>query len=401
MSASSGAEHRQIYRELMRDRRVAGQLLSVLISTVPLGMLPVAVVLTVHAWTGSFVIAGWTSAALTGGTAIGLIGQGYLIDRIGTRKTITAAAATFLIAILAFVLSGRSASSWTAALLIAAFVAGVSLPEITTAVRVWLARSSLGPRERVASYSLLGACFQTGLVLGPLLVSMIVLVASPDVIILMIGGIGVLSAGFFLRTARREDATPATVRPRKPVRWLRGPMLSVLALAALTGTVGGVAVLVVPRVAEANDAIDASGLLFAALALGEVLGAIAYGAIRWSVSPSTQLVSALAFTGAALALSAMTLETLWLFGLLLFCVGAAAGPIAVLLASGTENAADTGTIGSASGLRISVSLVASAAGSAFAGGTSAALTTPSVLLILALVMAASAPLPLLARWLYE
>ena len=177
-------------------------------------------------------------------------------------------------------------------------------------------------------------------------------------------------------------------------------MLSILALAAVTGTVGGVAVLVVPRVAEANDAIDASGLLFAALALGEVLGAIAYGAIRWSVSPSKQLVSALAFTGAALALSAMTLETLWLFGLLLFCVGAAAGPIAVLVASATENAADTGTIGSASGLRISVSLVASAAGSAFAGGTSAALTTPSVLLALALLLAVSAPLPLLARRVY-
>ncbi|VXB25837.1 MFS transporter [Pseudoclavibacter sp. 8L] len=384
----------------MRDRRVVGQLASVLFSTVPLGMFPVAVVITVHAWTGSFVIAGWTSAAFTCGTAVGLVGQGYLIDRVGPRKTITAAAATFLIAVLALVLSGRSASSSTAALLIAALVAGVSLPEVMTAVRVWLARSSLGPRERVASYSLLGASFQTGLVFGPLLVSMFVFVASPDVIILMIGGIGVLGAGYFLRIARRDSVITASDGSRGPLKWQHGPMLSILTVAAATGVVGGVLILAIPRVAEANGSIDASGFLFAALAIGEVVGAVAYGAVRWSVPPSVQLMSALAFTGVMLTLSALTLENLWLFGLLLFCIGAAAGPIAVLLASATENAADAGSIGRASGLRISVSLAASAAGSAFAGGTSAALTAPAVLLILALVLAVSAALPLFARRVY-
>ncbi|MBF4460498.1 MFS transporter [Pseudoclavibacter sp. VKM Ac-2867] len=371
-----------------------------LFSTVPLGMFPVAVVITVHAWTGSFAIAGWTSAAFTCGTAVGLVGQGYLIDRVGPRKTITAAAATFLIAVLALVLSGRSASSSTAALLIAALVAGVSLPEVTTAVRVWLARSSLGPRERVASYSLLGACFQTGLVFGPLLVSMFVLVASPDVIILMIGSIGVLGAGYFLRIARRDSVITASDRSRGPLKWQHGPMLSILTVAVATGVVGGVLILAIPRVAEANGSIDASGFLFAALAIGEVVGAVAYGAVRWSVPPSVQLMSALAFTGVMLTLSALTLENLWLFGLLLLCIGAAAGPIAVLLASATENAADAGSIGRASGLRISVSLAASAAGSAFAGGTSAALTAPAVLLILALVLAVSAALPLFARRVY-
>ncbi|MBF4615473.1 MFS transporter [Curtobacterium sp. VKM Ac-1376] len=387
---------------LLRDRRVSGQLLSVLFATVPLGMFPVAVVLAVHAWTGSFAMAGWVSAAFTGGSAVGLTVQGHLIDRFGPDRTIGVAGGAFVVAVVALVSVGGGPARWAPVVVVLAAVAGASLPEVTTAVRVWLARSELSSPQRVASYSLLGACFQTGLVFGPLLVTVAVVWVSPAGALLVVGAVSAAASAWFLSNVRRGRAESLPVvaageEPRMVARSSYGPMLAIFGIAAASGAVGGVATLVIPRVLEAAGSVESSGLLFATLAVGEVVGAVAYGAMRWPFGPVTQLVLVLAGTGVLVAACTFTTDRPWAFGVLLFGIGAASGPVAVLLASATELAAAGRAIGAASGARISVSLLASAAGSAFAGGANGQSGTPVVLAVLASVVLAAAALPFFLR----
>ncbi|WP_161598136.1 MFS transporter [Curtobacterium flaccumfaciens] len=373
-----------------------------LLATVPLGMFPVAVVLAVHAWTGSFAAAGWVSAAFTGGSAVGLTVQGHLIDRFGPARTIGVAGGAFVIAVVALVTVGGGLARWEPVLIVLAAVAGASLPEVTTAVRVWLARSELSSPQRLASYSLLGACFQTGLVFGPLLVTVVVVWVSPAGALLVVGAVSAAASAWFLSISRRgrAETRPVVVAGEEP--WMAprssyGPMLAIFGIAAASGAVGGVATLVIPRVLEDAGSVQSSGLLFATLAVGEVFGAVVYGAVRWPFTPVVQLVLVLA--GMALLLGACTFvtERPWAFGVLLFGVGAASGPVAVLLATATESAAADRAIGVASGARISVSLLASAAGSVFAGGANGHIAMPSVLAVLASVVLAAAALPFFLR----
>lgn len=386
------------YRVLLRNRDLRGQLVSVLLAAVPLGMFPVAIVLAVHGWTGSFAVAGWVSAAFTGGSAVGLTAQGYLIDRHGTRGTIAVAVAVFVVSSLAFVVVGASAESRSVLALVAlAAVAGASLPEITTAVRVWLARSDSSV-QRVAGYSLLGACFQTGLVFGPLLVTVAVPWTGGAGALVVITLLAIGASGWYLRVthASVRSTAPRAVDGKDPPidRATRyWPMAAVLGIAAVVGAVGGVMTLVVPGVLDAAGSIDLSGLLFASLAVGEVLGAVAYGTVRLPFGSVTQLTVVVAATGVMVIVCALVTGLPWVFAVLLFGIGAASGPVAVLLAAATEGAASPRSIGSASGLRISVSLLASAGGSAAAGSLGGGAGTSVVLGVLGAALLVAAALP--------
>lgn len=403
LNAGTGEGAAVTYRVLLQNRELRGQLASVLIATVPLGMFPITIVLAVHSWTDSFAVAGWVSAAFTSGSAIGLTAQGHLIDRLGTRSTVVSATAVFVAASIAFVVVGEATAVRSVSALVAlAAVAGASLPEITTAVRVWLARSALSSAQRLASYSLLGACFQTGLVFGPLLVTASVPWVGGTGTLVAITLLAIVAAGWFLRvthpSATPSIATKAAGKGVPPDRAaLHGPMMAILGVAAVVGAVGGVMTLVIPRLLAAAGSIELSGLLFASLAVGEVLGAVVYGMIRWPLGQVAQLVAVVAVTGLMLIACTLTTEVPWAFAILLFGIGAASGPVAVLLAAATEGAASSGAIGAASGVRISVSLLASAVGSALAGASGGIAGSSVVLGVLGSIVLVAAALPLSMR----
>jgi predicted MFS family arabinose efflux permease len=63
-----------------------------------------------------------------------------------------------------------------------------------------------------------------------------------------------------------------------------------VAVAALLGALLGGLELGVPAISAAHDAPAASGLLIAALSVGGVLGALAYGAVRWRSLPAVRLL---------------------------------------------------------------------------------------------------------------
>ena len=76
------------YATILSTPGLIPRLLAVLMSAMPLGMLSLAIVLSVREWTGSFGAAGVISGLFSGGNALGLALQGAAIDRFGARRTI-------------------------------------------------------------------------------------------------------------------------------------------------------------------------------------------------------------------------------------------------------------------------------------------------------------------------
>ncbi|MBT2504127.1 MFS transporter [Curtobacterium sp. ISL-83] len=151
----------------------------------------------------------------------------------------------------------------------------------------------------------------------------------------------------------------------------------ILVVAALTGFPSGVIVVIAPREATAHGAVQAAGLLLAALALGEVLGAIGFGWIRSRGPARSQLMVALALGGGAFLVAGATSASVGVLAGALVVIGLSAGPVAVLLSALTDAASKPTTVGRTSGFRISVTLVTAAVGSAFTGASN----LPSPLLL--------------------
>ena len=397
MRAATSSRSLYLFAAVLRRKQAIGQLASVFWGTLPLGVFPVAIVLAVHAWTGSFVTAGLVGGSFTAGNAVGLAVQGALIDRFGARMTILAAGAASVAAVSAFVVCGVLGVP-VAALMATAAGLGLTLPEITTAVRAWVSTSGLDRTERISAYSLLAMCFQVGIVIGPLLVVIAFRPDAPEWALVTGGVLSVAAAGFYLwliREGRPVLRTSSSAGVR--LRWVVNARFRwVLVVAVLSGVPAGLLMVVLPKAAAESGFIGGAGFPLAALAAGEVVGALAFGSTSWRASTGRLLTAALALGAAAYVMAASLSMNFALLTVCVFVVGLSAGPVAVVLSTATDSASTPSTIGRASGLRISATLIASAVGSAAAGGLGVVLAVSGVLLVGGLVMAVAAGVVALA-----
>ncbi|MBT2504216.1 MFS transporter, partial [Curtobacterium sp. ISL-83] len=358
------------YAGLLKGGGSPGIFAAVFVGSLPLGMLPVGLVLAVQSWTGSFGAAGLAAAGFSGGNAVGLIVQGWAIDRFGARRTSSVTAVLFVGTVTLFIAFGNSGASSTL-FLSAVVLSGVFLPEITTAARSWLARSSFDAPTRVAGYALLGACFQGGIVLGPLLVSSLFHPKASTTPLVAGSVMALLGVGIYLWASFRSDDSAhgdGGARPSESARRVpAGGLGRILLIAALTGAPGGVLVVIAPRAAHVNGSVAVAGILLAALAAGEVLSSLGFGLVHARLSARVQLVVALTASSVAFIVAAIASPSVWLLTGAFLLIGITAGPSAVLLSSMTEAAVAPKAIGRASGTRISLTLLSTAAGSAVAG----------------------------------
>lgn len=239
------------YADLLQHAGLRTAYLAVGLSALPLGMINLAVILCVQRWTGSLTVAGWLSGAFTLGNAAGLSIQGRLLDRHGPHRLLRLA--------------------------VGLVVAGLSVPAVTTAVRGRLPQVVADPVIRTAGYALLSVLFQVAVTVGPLLVSLSLLVA-PE-LALLAAAVLLLGAGL-LATTRGGLLRQPGIRRREtvagrgePTSWTPG-FVVVLTVAALTGAANGTAAVAIPGVTSAAGMATLAGLVFSGLALGDVGGAL-------------------------------------------------------------------------------------------------------------------------------
>ncbi len=285
----------------------------------------VGIILVIRQHSGSLALAGVVVGTVSLAAGLARPVQGMLIDRRGTRGLMALCGLIHPAALIGIV-ALAPAHFAGGALIVLGAAAGLSLPPVSTSMRVvWGA--AVPPGERTAAYSLVYLTQELSILLGPLVLSLLIALASPATALIgiaLLAGAGTLSFAALVDRPRAGRAAREAGRARGALRGGALPIL--IAIAALTGAVIGALEVAAPTLASAHHAPAASGLLIAALSVGGVAGAVIYGSRRWDAVPAARLPALLALL--AIALGAMVpAGELVLVGGLLLLGGVALNPV--------------------------------------------------------------------------
>ena len=167
------------YAAILRAPHVTPLLLASMLARLPYGVYALAVILYLSEARDSYAVAGLVDGAFAIGAAVGVPGQGRLIDRFGQRRVLVPAAlldATATVALIALTESGAG----TGALVVCGLLGGVAIPSVGGALRA-LWPSLLGGRADLtgAAFALDSVALEVLFTSGPLLAALVVAVASP------------------------------------------------------------------------------------------------------------------------------------------------------------------------------------------------------------------------------
>lgn len=381
------------YQLLFRTPALKLAFLSVLLSSIPLGTITLGLVLSIQSWTGSLSLAGTITSLFSLGNAVGLTVQGALIDRFGDRIVILLAG---LLSGLSLGTLGLFGSGLQSALLGGlVLIAGLTIPAITTAVRRSLPVLVTDPATRSAGYAALSVVFQLAFAVGPLLVSLAVVITDGAPMALSLAAILIIAAAALFTFAAPSTGSsrphPFRQEPSRPRSWMAAirPLAGLYTVAALAGVATGMTTVAVPAVTQAAGVAAVAGVAFAASAIGEVGGAIIFGSRDWPFTERRQLNLALLAASCIAALEFLASYNPWLLVLAIGLGGAIGAPVSIRLSSSLDSLTKPESLGLAYAVLVSIGLTAAAAGTSLAGQLSTRLQPrqlllgPPILLLLA------------------
>lgn len=337
------------YRELFRSRTVRGQAITGLLSQVTQGAAGIGIILVVRAHTGSLALAGIVVGALAVAGAVARPIQGRLIDRRDPRLLMMACGFAHPAALIGIVALALAHAPGTL-LVILGVIAGLSLPPISTSMRVeWGA--ALPESERTAAYSLVYLVQELSILTGPLLLAAVIAAANASLALIAVALVAAVGTIGFARllvpvAGRAAGPMPAVVS-RLGVFGSTG-MRIVVSVAGLMGGTFGALEVGIPTIASARGAPAASGLLVAVVSVGGIAGASLYGGRRWRSDPAWRLAILLAAMTATIALS-VPVSSLVPLGALLLLSGIALNPALTTLSLLVDRHVDRGSVAEAFG----------------------------------------------------
>ncbi|GAA4428085.1 MFS transporter [Actinokineospora soli] len=337
------------YRAALTTPGARGPVLASLVGRLPIAMVGLSLLLYVQRATGSFAIAGMVSAGTLVGVAIGSVGQGRLMDRVGPTRPLLGVVGLFALFVTAGVLAVEAgAPTWLLVLL--GFAIGASEPMIGSASRaMWTRLVPSGP-VRTAAYSYEAISMEVFFIVGPALSGL--LVAAPW------AGTGVVLGAAFMIVGGVAFALSPTIRryrpePRAGGGSLLGPLSSpgmktvAIAAAGFGVTIGFVEVAVPAAATQAGNA-PAGGLLLGLWSVSSVLFGVYYGTRPWPRPMHLRLPVLLAGFSVLVALLAIPTSLVGL-ALTLLVVGTLVTPQATAHSAALELVAPPGTITEAFG----------------------------------------------------
>lgn len=255
-------------------------LASALFGRLPQGMASLAILLLVRETTHSYAAAGLAVGAYTLANAVCAPIQGRLVDRFG-RAWVLVPSACAQASLLAGLVVAANAGGDGAVLVALAGMAGAFAPPIAPTVRALLRDVFHDPHVLDSAYALDAVLQEVIWTVGPLVVAVVIAVASPSVAVLLLGLIYVVGTSIFVLSPLARGS-----QRRRPAHD-RGSALASAALrtlllpVAMMGiSLGGIEV-GLPSLALHAGSRPASGVLLAAWALGSMVGGLWYGSRHW------------------------------------------------------------------------------------------------------------------------
>ncbi|GAA2209784.1 MFS transporter [Nonomuraea monospora] len=308
------------YRRLLGLPGVTTQAVLGFLAQLTQQVAPVGIVLVVQEASGSLALAGVAAAAFSVGGGMGRPVQGRLMDRRGAGPVLAVTALTHVTALLALLGCAHAGWPWWTMTALA-WVAGIGLPPISVSMRIEWGRRTADD-GRTAAYSLVYLVQELAMMVGPLLFGLLIAVASASPALGVVAAAAGLGTVAFSRALRSGPGAPSRGRGRV---FADRRMLVLLSVVLLHGCTFGALQVGVPALAAAHHVPAATGLLIAALSLGGITGAAAYGARSWRSRVPLRLAGLM--LALALALAPLTLiGSLPLVGVALFAGGLVLNP---------------------------------------------------------------------------
>lgn len=356
------------YARIVRAPGAPLPLFASFLGSLPISMLTLSVLLLVRSTTGSFSSAGLASGALSAGNACGLLLQGRLIDRYGQTRVLlgTGLSCPTLLIILTLAATRHAPAALVLAL---AGTAGACIPATISSMRVLWPTLVSRTEELEAAYALLAMQFHVAMITGPLVVSGLLIVASPSVAVLAAAGLAGGSSLVFASTqaSRRWRSSGVRSQPQRRARLTPGTR-TLLVSALLGGTAFGLISVAIPATAVHEGTPALAGVLFAGVSAGELAGGTLYGGRSWSIPRARRLLLAQAAGMAgivAAAISSAVHPVALLIALMVF--GALYAPAGIAASSLLDDVAADGALTQAYTTMVAAGLTGASLGNAFGG----------------------------------
>ncbi|MGW6459170.1 MFS transporter [Streptomyces sp. NPDC055078] len=296
----------------------------------PFAMLTLGIVLLVQHTTGSYGSAGAVAAVTGVAMALCAPQSGKLADRFGQRAVLLPGVVVHTVSVTVLItLALGDAPLW--ALFAAAVPTGASVPQIGPMVRArWAAKLDGSPLMTTAA-AFESVTDELTFVVGPVLATALCTGVHPAAGLIAEAGLTLVGGLFFAAQRRTQPAVrrPSAEGPVPRVSALSVPGVRVLAVAFLgIGAVFGGMQVSLTAFSEEIGNPGANGLLYGIFAAGNMLAAVACGAIAWKSGPRRRLV--LGYAGLTLAASALwAAHSVALLAALALLVGLCIAPVLV------------------------------------------------------------------------
>jgi MFS family permease len=273
------------YRSVLSTPGAGGLFATALVARLPQGMAPLAVLLLVRGATRSYAAAGFAVGAAAFATAACAPLLGRLVDRFGRRRVL-APAVVMEASMYALLVAAAEAHLGAGVLIVLAALAGAFLPPVAPVVRAMLGEVFDDPAVRETAYSLDAVTQEVLWMTGPLVVALVIAVASPAVAVLLIAAVGLAGATLFLRSRLVRSASVTMEQTARGSALANPELRALLGPVALTGMGLGAIEVGLPSLAIHAGSRPASGLLLALWSVGSMAGGLWYGSRTWRSSLS-------------------------------------------------------------------------------------------------------------------
>ena len=382
------------YLTLLRLPGAARLAFAALVGRIPLGMVPLAYILLLRAVGQSYAVAGSVAAAVAIAGGLAAIPQGRLVDRLGQPRVLVAFAVVNAAAILGLLLAARAGAP-PGVLIAIGVLDGLSLPPLSASMRALWPVLTRGDERLEQAFALEAVLTESFFIAGPVIVGLVVLVASPDAAVVTAAVLTLLGTILFA-TSRVSRGQRGGTSSAGQLGALGAPGLRTLALALLPlGVAFGAIEVAIPAFAEDHGSRTAAGLLLACWGFGSMLGGLWYGTRRWRGAAERRLPVLLAILAVAVAPLALA-DSIPAMAALLLLAGAPIAPMATTAYLLVDALAPPGTLTEA----FTVTTTAGIAGAALGNGAAGALVEsagPSWTLAGATLVALLAPLAVTLR----
>ena len=315
------------YSALLQAREVREIFAASLIGRLPIGITGLAILLFVQMSRGSFGEGGAATACYVGGLSLAAPLLGRVIDRHGPRGVLLASATLFPAALAAFVWAIERLG---APALLLAVLAGATFPPITVCMRTYFRQRFADEMQLATAYSLESVLIELIFILGPVLVALFVVYASPAAAVYFAAACGSIGALLFLRSAAlRAWKIEARTAPS-----LLGPLgepgfVPLIGVVLLFSSAFGFLEIGATAYATEHGSPALAGFLLGLMSVGSALGGLAYGSRSWRFALAPQFSLLLALMGIGLGLLSLTSHPL-AFAAFGFAAGIVMAPVLIV-----------------------------------------------------------------------